>query len=127
MKKNNLEVVFYPKMDSNIPDDINYLRMRARQTHDIHHVILDFPATDVGEMAISAFYLAQNKIPLSGLLIGCGFITAVLKYPERIEELVEHVIKGLFSGKNHNYFLGIKWEEFFDKDIDEVRDFLKKQ
>lgn len=119
-----LDVVFYPEMDSKVDDDINYLRMRARQTHDVHHVVLGMPAEDHGEVAISAFYLSQNKIPLSGLIIGSAFFRVILKQPERIEELMESIIKGWTMGKKTKHVLGIKWEEFFSTPIDEVRSYL---
>jgi ubiquinone biosynthesis protein COQ4 len=83
--------------------------------------VLGFPAEDVGEMAISAFYLAQNRIPLSGLLIGCGFFNAVLKQPHRIDELMNAIIKGWTMGKQSKDVLGIKWEEYFSTPIDRVR------
>jgi ubiquinone biosynthesis protein COQ4 len=121
MKKYELQVVFYPAMDSKVDDDINYMRMRARQTHDIHHVVLGFPAKDFGEMCISAFYLAQNKIPLSGFLLGVGFFITMLKQPHRIDELINCIIKGWLAGKKAKYFLGIKWEEYFKTPINEVR------
>lgn len=121
MIKYKLEVVFYPKMDSKIDDDINYMRMRARQTHDIHHVILGYPAEDYGEVAISAFYLAQNKIPLSGLILGSAFFRVILKQPDRIEELMNCIVKGWSMGKKAKYVLGVKWEEYFNTPINEVR------
>lgn len=121
MIKHNLEVVFYPKMDSKVDDDINYMRMRSRQTHDIHHVLLGFPAEDHGEVAISAFYLSQNKIPLSGLIIGSAFFRVILKEPQRIEQLMDCIIKGWTMGKKATHVLGVKWEEYFDQPIDEVR------
>lgn len=121
MIKYNLEVVFYPKMDSKLDDDINYMRMRGRQTHDIHHVILGYPAVDYGEVGISAFYLAQNHIPLSGLILGSAFFRVILKQPDRIEELMKCILKGWSDGKKVKHVFGIKWEEYFDMDINEVR------
>ena len=122
MRHYKLEVVFYPPLEDQENDDITYLRKRARQTHDIHHVVLGFPATEPGEMMISAFYLAQNKIPLSGLLLGFGFFHVVLKAPERADELVEAIIKGWTLGKAaHKKVLGVKWEEYWEVPIDEVR------
>lgn len=124
MINNKLDVVFYPPLEDKQDDDISYLRQRARQTHDIHHVVLGFPAIDSGEMAISAFYLAQNKIPLSALLIGFGFLRAVLKEPHRIDELMNSIIRGWTIGKQAKDLLGIKWEELWDSPIDEVRNKL---
>jgi ubiquinone biosynthesis protein COQ4 len=121
MLKNKLDIVFYPPLEDKVDDDIAYMRKRARQTHDIHHVVLGFPAEDIGEMSISAFYLAQNQIPLSGLLIGCGFFNAVIKQPHRIDELMNAIIKGWAMGKQAKDVLGVKWEEYFSTQLDIVR------
>lgn len=121
MQQYKLEVVFYPPLEDTQDDDIAYLRKRARQTHDIHHVVLGFPAIDSGEMAISAFYLSQNNIPLSALLIGFGFLTAILRAPERIEELMDAIMLGWQRGKECPVFLGLKWEDYFPLPIEQVR------
>ncbi|PIQ24230.1 hypothetical protein COW36_10435 [bacterium (Candidatus Blackallbacteria) CG17_big_fil_post_rev_8_21_14_2_50_48_46] len=121
MRENHLDVVFYPPLEDTQDDDIAYLRKRARQTHDIHHVVLGFPAIDTGEMAISAFYLSQNNIPLSALLIGFGFLYAILREPRRIEELMNAIFLGWSRGKECPVFLGLKWEDYFERPIDEVR------
>jgi ubiquinone biosynthesis protein COQ4 len=121
MREYTLEVEFYPPLEDTQDDDIAYLRKRARQTHDIHHVVLGFPAIDTGEMAISAFYLSQNNIPLSALLIGFGFLYAILREPERINELMDAIILGWTRGKTCPIFLGLKWESYFDWPIEAVR------
>lgn len=121
MRDNQLEVVFYPPLEDSQDDDIAYLRKRARQTHDIHHVVLGFPATDTGEMAISAFYLSQNNIPLSALLIGFGFLYAILREPRRIEELMNAIMLGWTTGKRCPVFLGLKWEEYLEWPLEAVR------
>lgn len=121
MQHYQLDVVFYPPLEDTQDDDIAYLRKRARQTHDIHHVVLGFPAIDSGEMAISAFYLSQNNIPLSALLIGFGFLTAILRSPERIEELMDAIMLGWRRGKECPVFLGLKWEDYFALPMAQVR------
>lgn len=121
MSENKLSVVFYPPMEDVRDDDINYLINRGRQTHDIHHVILGFPAVDIGEMKISAFYLSQNPIPLSAFLLGMGFWSAVIKQPHRLNELFNGIIEGWVIGKEAKDFFSIKWEEYWDKNIDDIR------
>lgn len=125
MLRDKLEVVFYPPLEDKDDDDISYVRMRARQTHDIHHLVLGFPAEAAGEMAISAFYLAQNRIPLSSLLIGIGFLYTTLREPERLGDLMECVILGWTLGKQAECFLGVKWEEHWETPLDELRAMLR--
>lgn len=121
MRRYELEVVFYPKLEDHENDDISYLRKRARQTHDVHHVVLGYPATPVGEMMISAFYLAQNRIPLSALLLGFGFLYTILREPDRIDELVNAIFEGWTAGKQAKKVLGVRWEDYWETPIDEVR------
>lgn len=124
MKRHQLDVIFYPPLEDKQEDDISYVRMRARQTHDIHHLVLGFPPEGAGEMAISAFYLAQNRIPLSSLLIGIGFLYVTLREPERLGDLMECVIRGWTMGKQADCFLGFKWEEHWETPLDELRTML---
>lgn len=121
MRENQLDVVFYPPLEQVEDDDIAYLRKRARQTHDVHHVVLGFPAVDVGEMAISAFYLSQYNVPLSALLLGFGFLYTILREPERIEELVTALNLGWNTGQQCPKFMGIKWEDYFELPLEQVR------
>lgn len=125
MQAYGLEIVFYPTLETTANDEIAYLRRRARQTHDIHHVVLGFPAIDSGEMAISAFYLAQHNVPLSALLIGFGFLYAVLREPERIDELMSAIQLGWQIGKNTRKLMGVRWEDYWETPIDEVRRMLR--
>lgn len=125
MRHYRLEIVFYPPLEPTENDEISYLRRRARQTHDIHHVVLGFPAIDSGEMAISAFYLSQHNVPLSALLIGFGFLYAILREPERIDELMRAIHQGWQIGKAARKLLGVKWEELWELPIDDVRRMLR--
>jgi len=121
MITNQLKVVFYPPLEDCEDDEIAYLRKRARQTHDIHHVVLGYPAIDVGEMAISAFYLAQHNIPLSALLIGFGFLYTILREPQRIDELMRALELGWHAGKRADKLLGVRWEEYWETPLSDVR------
>ncbi|MNK73037.1 Coenzyme Q (ubiquinone) biosynthesis protein Coq4 [compost metagenome] len=125
MTRHKLDVVFYPPLEDKDDDDISYVRMRARQTHDIHHLVLGFPPEGAGEMAISAFYVAQNRIPLNSLLIGIGFLYTTIREPERLGDLMECVIQGWTMGKQADCFLGVKWEEYWAMPLDEVRTMLR--
>ena len=122
MRHYKLDVVFYPPLEDVVDDEISYVRKRARETHDIHHVVLGYPATEPGEMMISAFYLAQNRIPLSALLLGFGMLYTILREPDRVDEFMDCVIKGWTDGKRATRkVLGVKWEDYWETPIDEVR------
>lgn len=105
-------------------DDINYMRLRARQTHDLHHLVLGIPPTAPGEMMISAFYVAQAKIPLSTLLIAFGFLRTLFKNPDRIDDLIIAISEGWRLGKRTKMVFGVVYEDYFEKPIAEVRELL---
>lgn len=124
MKHWKMDVVFYPEIDDPEDDDITYLRMRSRETHDIHHAVLGMKPDHLGEMAISAFYLAQLTIPLSAVLLGTGFLIATIKKPWMLESLVNAIIHGWTLGKKSKQILAVKWEEQWDRPLIEVREEL---
>ena len=124
MKHFKMDVVFYPDMEEEKYDDITYLRYRARETHDIHHVVLGMNPDHLGEMSISAFYLAQLNIPLSAALLGVGFFASVIKKPYMLSSLVESMIRGWTMGKAAKNFHAVKWEELWEKDMTELREEL---
>lgn len=121
MRHFKMDVVFYPKMDDQIDDDLTYLRYRARETHDIHHAILGLNPDHLGEMSISAYYLAQLNIPLSGILLGVGFIVSVIKKPYMIEHLMNSIMKGWMMGKQSKNILAVKWEEIWGMQVRDIR------
>lgn len=124
MKHWKMDVVFYPEIDDPEDDDITYLRQRSRETHDIHHAVLGMKPDHLGEMEISAFYLAQLTIPLSAALLATGLLVATIKKPWMLERLLESIIKGWTLGKKSKQILAVKWEEQWLRPVNELREEL---
>ncbi len=121
---NNPDVTPIPKLPESkvqISPDIDYLRHRIRVTHDIHHVICGYPADEIGEMAISAYYVAQISSPLNSMLLGLGLIKCTLKTPARMKELMNAITHGWQLGLSTPNIFGIKWEEMWEMPLTEVR------
>lgn len=110
-----------PESNSEISPEIDYLRQRIRLIHDIHHVVCSYPADDLGEMGISAFYVAQINSPLNSVLLGIGLIKCTIKYPKRLHELMDAISEGWMLGKQSTNLFGIKWEEMWNLPLTEVR------
>ena len=110
-----------PEHGANISPEIDYLRQRIRLVHDIHHVVCGSPPTEIGEMEISAYYVAQINSPLNAILLGIGFIKCTIKSPARLHELMEAIVKGWTLGKNSPNIFGVKWEEMWEMPLTEVR------
>jgi len=54
---------YYRKID--VQNDIDYVMMRIRQTHDIWHVVTGFDTHPLGEIAIKAVELSQTHRPMA--------------------------------------------------------------
>jgi ubiquinone biosynthesis protein COQ4 len=116
-----------PESRVEISPEIDYLRQRIRLIHDIHHVVCDYPATEIGEMAISAFYVAQINSPLNSMLLAFGLIKCTLKTPSRMPELMNAITHGWQLGLKTPNLFGIKWEDLYHLPVSEVRKKLNIQ
>lgn len=114
-----------PENGVQISPEVDYIRQRVRLIHDIHHVLCGFPATELGEMAISAFYVAQINSPLNSMLMAFGLIKCTIKMPARLPELMHAISYGWNSGLKSQNLFGIKFEEMWHLSVDEIRKQLK--
>lgn len=126
MKHFSIPVVFYPdelqkELDAGRIDDIGYLRMRARETHDVWHTVLGIPPDGFGEMEIATVYLRQMNLPLSGILLAIGFLFMTLRMPHGMEGMVDSVIKGWNLGTRAKPLIGMRWEEMWERPLADVR------
>ncbi len=110
-----------PEATQKINPELDYIRARARLTHDIHHVVCGFPASEMGEMAISAFYVAQINSPLNSMVLAIGLIKATMTAPERLCELMEEIVTGYQMGKRANNLFGVKWEDYWSIPVSDLR------
>lgn len=113
--------IHWPKIEDSADTDLIYLRRRARQTHDIHHVVLGYPATPIGEVAISAFYVRQIHSPMNAIVVVVGILIAVIKKPEAIDGVFEAILHGWKAAGHAKNFMGIRWEKYFETDLETVR------
>ena len=116
-----------PESKNEISPELDYLRQRIRITHDIHHVVCGYPADEIGEMGISAFYVAQINSPLNSMLLAFGLIKCTIKFPQRLPELMDIITEGWILGKKTQNIFGIKWEEMWNLPVSEVREQLGLQ
>jgi|GEM_PF-3470074 len=110
-----------PESKVEITPEIDYLRRRIRLIHDIHHVLTGHPSSELGEMGISAFYVAQIRSPLNAILLAVGLIKCTIKCPERMDELMEIIVEGYTMGKKSELLFGQKYEELWEIPVAELR------
>ena len=113
-----------PEAKTEINPEIDYLRQRIRLIHDIHHVVCGYPADELGEMGISAFYVAQILSPLNSMLLAFGLIKCTIKMPERLPELMREICRGYEMGLRSRNLFGVKWEEMWSLPLEKVREEL---
>lgn len=111
----------FPEAKTEITPEVDYIRRRLRLTHDIHHVICGYPATEFGEMGISAFYVALISSPVNAMLLSFSIAKTLIKTPDRMHELLDVISEGWENGKRAKNFLGAKYEELWDRPVIDLR------
>jgi len=114
-----------PENQVQIDPETDYMRSRIRFIHDIHHVVCGYPATPLGEVQISAFYVAQIESPLNMMVIAVGIIKATLFSPDKIKDVVAAITEGWQLGQKSSPLFGVKYEEMWELPLSSVRERLK--
>lgn len=126
LSDNSLRPHFYKSQPfpSNFPE-YDYLVFRARQTHDLWHVVLGFSVSQQDEAGLMAFYFAQMKSQLSGLLVALSFVHFLLRHRAELPSLLDSVSRGWRLGHLVSPLILVKWETLWELPLQEVRSQLK--
>lgn len=100
-----------------IDSDASYVENRWLQTHDIWHIITGFDTSEIGEIGLQAFYLAQFQLPLASMLIANALISATLWQPEALSPLLSAIALGWEMGQTTKPLIAQKWEEAWEKPV----------
>lgn len=100
-----------------IDSDTSYIENRWQQTHDIWHIITGFDTSEIGEIGLQAFYLAQFQLPLASMLIANALISATLLEPEALSPLLKAIAQGWEMGQTAKPLIAQKWEEAWEKPV----------
>jgi ubiquinone biosynthesis protein COQ4 len=104
-----------------IEDDISYVFMRLRQTHDIWHLVAGFKTDVPGELGLKAFELAQTHRTMAAILLAGGLLQTLLKTPEQLDLLLDNIATGYRLGCQAQPFLAQKWEHHWEKPLNQWR------
>ncbi|MGB3405007.1 MAG: Coq4 family protein [Microcoleaceae cyanobacterium] len=107
--------------DLKITDHNSYLLMRRRQTHDIWHIITGFGADVASELGLKAFELAQTRSPMSAILVAGGLVRTLFETPEDLGYLLDRLAIGYRMGAKAQPFLAQKWEQHWEKSVEQWR------
>ncbi len=98
-----------------------WFSFRARQIHDLLHVVTGYPTTHTGETAIFAF-LAANWHAYSAYLIAvAGIVGQLLGRKEKLVPMNRLFALAFLSGQSIPPLLGVKFEELLHVPLYEVR------
>jgi ubiquinone biosynthesis protein COQ4 len=120
MKARGFDPYFYKKIP--VVDDISYLKMLWRSTHDIYHVITGFDTDIIGEIGLQAFVLAQTQIPISVMLVSLGMVIISLYEPIKFNDLMLEIARGYNLGSHTpGKLIAQKWDQLWDVQVSEIR------
>ncbi|MBD2295735.1 hypothetical protein H6G06_20210 [Anabaena sphaerica FACHB-251] len=120
MKARGFDPNFYKKVP--VVDDISYLKMLWRSTHDIYHVVAGFDTDVMGELGLQAFVLAQTPLPISIMLVSFGMVLISLYQPNKFQPLMMEISRGYSLGSHTPVkLISKKWDQFWNVPISEIR------
>ncbi len=100
-----------------LPEELAYVAQRARQTHDLWHVLTRLDTDIPGEIALQAFTAEQNRLNFSELIVRFGKLFYGLRYP-RVWGMVR---RARADGRRAKFLLAVRWEDWWDVPLAEVR------
>lgn len=102
---------------SEIKNDITYVTVRMRQTHDLWHVMTGFAVDVEGEIGLQAFVLAQTGLPIAMILVSGALLRATFKSPLSLPKLMDAISQGWQMGKVSRSVFSIRWENVWSRNL----------
>jgi len=99
----------------------NVFALRYVVTHDIFHVLLGFDTSYAGEIGVLAFAAEQNYSPSLKISLKLARVIYSLLAPCQIKAIFANLRKGQELAKNAKFLLGIRFEEYWEQPVSEVR------
>ena len=125
----NYDPEFYRPKEIN--DDVDYVVVRMRRTHDIHHIVSGFSPkaseTGGGEIGVLAMNVAQCGYAPFTVLILTALVLAWRKRPDLFNGVLKQVVQGLQMGWDAKLLMAQKWEEGWGKPLEQWRTELNLQ
>lgn len=99
----------------------NVFALRYAVTHDIFHVLLGFDTSYAGEMGVLAFAVAQKYSRSQRLGLWIATWLYPLLAPRQWRQICASKRQGLEFGQQAKFLLGYRFEEQWERSLDEVR------
>jgi ubiquinone biosynthesis protein COQ4 len=100
--------------------DMAYLMRRFRQTHDVWHALLGLGITGHEEVIIHWFSFGQLQLPVSAMIMVFGTLKHI--FGERRWGALRHSLGEAYRvGRDAAPLLAVRWEDFWDQPLADVR------
>jgi ubiquinone biosynthesis protein COQ4 len=120
LKSQDFNPYFYKTVP--VVDDVSYLKMLWRTTHDIYHLVAGFDTDEIGEIGLQAFVVAQTQIPISAMIVSFGLVMISLYRPDKFQYLMSEITRGYNLGSHTpGKFMAQKWDKYWDVPLSEIR------
>jgi ubiquinone biosynthesis protein Coq4 len=103
-----------------IDDETDYVTMRVRKTHDLHHIVSGFSMIGPGELGVIAITALQYGYP-AFMTIDLGAIALSMLRVEGWGQSIHYVRTGWDMAERAVPLLGVRWEEGLHKPLDRWR------
>jgi len=99
-----------------ISEGTDYVTMRVRKTHDLHHIVTGFSMTGPGELGVIAITALQYGYP-AFMTLDLGVIALSMLRVEGWSDRVRYVRSG-WGMARITPLMGVRWEDGLDKPLD---------
>ncbi|MCA9658249.1 MAG: hypothetical protein KC486_07890, partial [Myxococcales bacterium] len=120
LKRHRLTIA--PPADIDFRDRVAYIRERVRMNHPLIHVLTEYDASPLGELAVQSFFVGQLGNLASGTMLAAGLLQIIQKDPEQLGDVLLLVTEAFERGRTARPFLGMPWEELFPAPAAQIRE-----
>ncbi len=99
----------------------NVFALRYVVTHDIFHILLGFDTSYAGEIGVLAFATEQNYSSSLKTSLRFAKVLYPILAPSQIKAIFTNLRKGQELGKKAQFLLGVRFEEYWERPLSEVK------
>ena len=102
---------------ASVEEETDWVTMRVRKTHDLHHIVTGFSMIGPGELGVIGITALQIGYP-AFMTLDLGAIALSMMRVEGWGDQVRYVQRGWEMAERIKPLMGVRWEEDLDKPLD---------
>jgi len=106
----------------NLMPPLNYLNTRILQAHDLWHIVGGYDVTQLHEIAISAFQLAQFGHSYSAMFLSFVVTISAFGEPAGFSLVMETIVSAWTHGRETPPLMRIEWENVWQRSAQSIRE-----